>query len=163
MPENSYFAHYIPLLIQVIVAMGLAAVMVTLSSLLGKHKWTRVKNTPYECGITPTGDAQQRFSVKFYLVGMLFILFDVEAVFLYPWAIILKDLKRMGQGMFGFLEMIVYIGIVLVGFWYIWKKGVLDWGLTISSPQARRLARAAQGSGSRQEPELVGVAGRGNR
>jgi NADH-quinone oxidoreductase subunit A len=87
----------------------------------------------YECGMTPVGDARQRFSVKFYMVAMLFILFDVEAVFLYPWAIILKDLKKMGQGMFGFWEMIVYIVIVLVGYWYIWKKGVLDWGLTINS------------------------------
>jgi NADH-quinone oxidoreductase subunit A len=122
MPEKSYFAHYIPLLIQVIVAMALAGVMVTLSQLLGKHKWSRVKNTPYECGINPTGDAQQRFSVKFYLVGMLFILFDVEAVFLYPWAVIARELK-----MFGFWEMLIYIGLVLVGFFYIWKKGILDW------------------------------------
>src|SRR5215471_19386144 len=148
MPDN-YFARYIPLLIQIVVAMGLAGGMILLSYLIGKHKWTPAKNSPYECGIMPTGDAQQRFSVKFYMVAMLFILFGVETVFLYPWAIILKDLKRMGQGMFGFLEMIVYIGIVLVGFWYIWKKGVLDWGLTISSPQAARLARAARGSGSR--------------
>lgn len=122
MPENSYFAHYIPLLIQVIVAIALAAVMVTLSQLLGRHKWTRAKNTAYECGIAPTGDAQQRFSVKFYLVGMLFILFDVEAVFLYPWAVIARELK-----MFGFWEMMIYIGLVLVGFFYIWKKGILDW------------------------------------
>src|SRR5579871_40139 len=122
MPENSYFAHYIPLLFQVIVAIALATVMVTLSHLLGKHKWSRAKNTAYECGIEPTGDAQQRFSVKFYLVGMLFILFDVEAVFLYPWAIIARELK-----MFGFWEMMIYIGLVLVGFFYIWKKGILDW------------------------------------
>jgi NADH-quinone oxidoreductase subunit A len=122
MPENSYFAHYIPLLFQVIVAIALAAVMVTLSHLLGKHKWSRAKNTAYECGIEPTGDAQQRFSVKFYLVGMLFILFDVEVVFLYPWAIIARELK-----MFGFWEMMIYIGLVLVGFFYIWKKGILDW------------------------------------
>src|SRR5690349_21535455 len=123
MPDNNYFARYIPLLIQVVVAIGLATVMVTLSHLLGKHKWTRAKNSPYECGINPTGDAQQRFSVKFYMVAMLFILFDVEAVFLYPWAVILRDLK-----MFGFWEMLVYIGIVLVGFFYVWKKGALDWG-----------------------------------
>src|SRR6266566_806199 len=122
MPENSYFAHYIPLLIQVIVAMALAAVMVTLSHLLGKRKWTRAKNTAYECGIEPTGDAQQRFSVKFYMVGMLFILFDVAAVFLYPWAVIARSLK-----MFGFWEMLVYIGLVLVGFFYVWKKGFMDW------------------------------------
>ena len=70
----------------------------------------------------PIGSARERFSVKFYMVAMLFILFDVEAVFLYPWAILLRELK-----MFGFWEMLVYIGIVLVGFFYIWKKGVLDW------------------------------------
>jgi NADH-quinone oxidoreductase subunit A len=79
--------------------------------------------------MTPVGNARERFSVKFYLVAMLFILFDVEAIFLYPWAVILRDLK-----MFGFLEMMVYIGIVLVGLFYIWKKGALDW----SKPSARR-------------------------
>jgi len=122
MVENYYFARYIPLLIQLIVAVGLAVVMVTLSHLLGKHKWTRAKATAYECGITPVGDAQQRFSVKFYMVAMLFILFDVEAVFLYPWAVIARELK-----MFGFWEMLTYIGLVLVGFFYIWKKGVIEW------------------------------------
>jgi NADH-quinone oxidoreductase subunit A len=122
MPDKYYFVRYIPLLIQVIVAVALAGVMVGLSHLLGKHKWTRAKNTAYECGIQPTGDAQSRFSVKFYLVAMLFILFDVEAVFLYPWAVIAKELK-----MFGFWEMLTYIGLVLVGFFYIWKKGALDW------------------------------------
>ena len=121
MPDN-YFARYIPLLIQIIVAMALAGVMILLSYLVGKHKWTPVKNSPYECGIVPTGDAQQRFSVKFYMVAMLFILFDVEAIFLYPWAVIARDLK-----MFGFWEMLVYIGLVLVGFFYIWKKGIIDW------------------------------------
>ena len=122
MVENYYFARYIPLLIQLIVAVGLAAIMVTLSHLLGKHKWTRAKDTAYECGITPIGDAQQRFSVKFYMVAMLFILCDVEAVFLYPWAVIARELK-----MFGFWEMLTYIGLVLVGFFYIWKKGVIEW------------------------------------
>jgi NADH-quinone oxidoreductase subunit A len=122
MPDNNYFARYIPLLIQVVVAVGLAAVMVTLSQLVGKHKMTRAKDTAYECGIVPTGDAQQRFSVKFYMVAMLFILFDVEVVFLYPWTDIARELK-----MFGFWEMLLYIGLVLVGFFYIWKKGVLDW------------------------------------
>jgi NADH-quinone oxidoreductase subunit A len=93
--------------------------------LIGQHKPTRAKMSPYECGVAPVGDARQRFSVKFYLVGMLFILFDVEAVFLYPWAVILRELK-----MFGFWEMLVYVGIVLVGLFYVWKKGVLDWGAT---------------------------------
>jgi NADH-quinone oxidoreductase subunit A len=124
MPDNNYFTRYIPLLIQVLVGFGLATVMVTLSTLVGPRKRTRAKDTAYECGIEPTGDAQQRFSVKFYMVAMLFILFDVEAVFLYPWAVIARELK-----MFGFWEMLLYIGLVLVGFFYIWKKGVLDWNV----------------------------------
>jgi NADH-quinone oxidoreductase subunit A len=106
----------------VIVAGGLATAIVVLSWFIGQHKFNKVKMSQYECGMTPVGDARQRFSVKFYLVAMLFILFDVEVVFLYPWAIILKELK-----MFGFWEMLVYIGIVLVGYWYIVKKGVIDW------------------------------------
>jgi NADH-quinone oxidoreductase subunit A len=91
---------------------------------------------PYESGLVPVGDARQRFSVKFYLVAMLFILFDVEAVFIYPWAIILRDLKR-----FGLWEMLVYIGIFLAGFFYIWKKGVLDWGETRTGELRRGGAR----------------------
>jgi len=121
MPDN-YFARYLPLLMQLIVAAAIAGGMVLLSALLGKHRPSRVKLEAYECGITPTGDARGRFSVKFYMVAMLFILFDVEAVFLYPWAVILRELK-----MFGFYEMLVYLAIILVGFFYIWKKGVLDW------------------------------------
>ncbi len=122
MPDN-YFVNYLPLLIHMIVVGIVACGMVLLSWLIGWRRPTRAKMSPYECGMAPIGDARERFSVKFYLVGMLFILFDVEAVFLYPWAVILRDLK-----MFGFWEMLVYIGIVLVGFFYIWKKGVLDWG-----------------------------------
>jgi NADH-quinone oxidoreductase subunit A len=161
MPDN-YFARYLPLLIHFILAGALAGALVTLSWIIGYRRPTRAKLSPYECGMTPIGDARERFSVKFYMVAMLFILFDVEAVFLYPWAIILKDLKRMGQGLFGLSEMFVYIGIVLVGYWYIWKKGALDWGLTISSPQAARITRVVRGGGSSQgpEPELVGVATR---
>ena len=122
MPDN-YFVRYVPLLIHILIALGIAGGMVILSALLGKRRPTRAKMTPYECGMLPVGDARHRFSVKFYLVAMLFILFDVEAVFLYPWAVIFKDELKM----FGFWEMLVYIGIVLVGFFYIWKKGVLDW------------------------------------
>jgi NADH-quinone oxidoreductase subunit A len=123
MPDN-YFASYLPLLMHFCIAAALAGAIVTLSWLIGQHKPNRAKMSPYECGVQPIGDARGRFSVKFYLVGMLFILFDVEAVFLYPWAVILRELK-----MFGFWEMMVYIGIVLVGLFYVWKKGVLDWGL----------------------------------
>ena len=122
MPDN-YFANYLPLLIHFVVAGAVAGGMVTLSWLIGYRRPTAAKMSPYECGMAPVGDAQARFSVKFYLVAMLFILFDVEAVFLYPWAVVLRQLK-----MFGFYEMFIYILIFLVGFFYIWKKGVLDWG-----------------------------------
>jgi NADH-quinone oxidoreductase subunit A len=121
MPDN-YFARYLPLLLHILAVAIVASAIVTLSWILGKRRPTRAKLSPYECGMVPVGDARERFSVKFYLVAMLFILFDVEAVFLYPWAVILRDLK-----MFGFWEMMVYIAIVLVGFFYVWKKGVLDW------------------------------------
>lgn len=121
MPDN-YFAQYLPLLIHLLFALTLSVAIVVLSTLLGKHRPTRAKMQPYECGITPTGDARQRFSVKFYLVAMIFIVFDVEAVFLYPWAVLLRELK-----MFGFYEMLVYILVILGGFFYVWKKGVLDW------------------------------------
>ncbi|MGA9041149.1 MAG: NADH-quinone oxidoreductase subunit A [Terriglobales bacterium] len=128
MPDN-YFVRYLPLLIHFVVAGTVAGGMVLLSWIIGYRRPTAAKLSPYECGMAPVGDAQARFSVKFYLVAMLFILFDVEAVFLYPWAVILRQLK-----MFGFLEMLVYILIFLVGFFYIWKKGVLDWG----NPSAKR-------------------------
>jgi NADH-quinone oxidoreductase subunit A len=122
MPDN-YFASYLPFLIHILLAGGIATAIITLSWLIGQRKPTRAKMEAYECGMQPVGDSRGRFSVQFYLVAMLFILFDVEAVFLYPWAVILRDLKH-----FGLWEMFVYIGIVLVGFFYVWKKGVLDWG-----------------------------------
>jgi NADH-quinone oxidoreductase subunit A len=121
--DDNYFARYLPLLIHVIAAGGLAVVMVLLSTFIGQHKKNKVKMSPYECGMEPQGDVRSRFSVKFYLVAMLFILFDVEAVFLYPWAILLKSELKM----FGFWEMMVFIAIILAGLFYIWKKGVIDW------------------------------------
>ncbi|MGA2747024.1 MAG: NADH-quinone oxidoreductase subunit A [Candidatus Sulfotelmatobacter sp.] len=129
MPDN-YFAQYLPFLIHILMAGGIATAIITLSWLIGQRKPTRAKMEAYECGMTPVGDSRQRFSVKFYLVAMLFILFDVEAVFIYPWAVILRTLKATGQGHFGLYEMLLYIGIFLVGFFYVWKKGVLDWGET---------------------------------
>ncbi len=110
MPDN-YFTRYLPLLIYLAFAAALATAIVLLSWIFGQRRPTWAKMQPYECGMAPVGDARERFSVKFYLVAMLFILFDVEAVFLYPWAILLRELK-----MFGVWEMLVYIGIVLVGF-----------------------------------------------
>src|SRR5438067_7976523 len=127
---DNRLAPYLPLLLQLLVATGIGAGMIVLSAVLGARKYSKMKMQPYECGMTPTGDAQHRFSVKFYLVAMMFILFDVEAIFLIPWAVVYKQLLAIpGAGLFGFWEMIVYIGIVLVGFFYIWKKGVLYWNV----------------------------------
>ena len=127
---------------QVVVVCVVAGGMVLLSWVLGKHRYSRTKMQAYECGMTGTGDARGRFSVKFYMVAMLFILFDVEAIFLYPWAVIYRKLpeaiapalnagpRDFSARMFGFWEMLVYLGIVLVGFFYIWKNGVIDWKKT---------------------------------
>jgi NADH-quinone oxidoreductase subunit A len=121
MPQT-YAQTYWPVLLQALIAMAVATAMLGISYLLGKKVRNRVKDSPYECGIVPTGSARERFSVKFYLVGMLFILFDIEAIFLYPWAVVYRELK-----MFAFCEMFVFIVLVLSGFFYIWKKGALDW------------------------------------
>ena len=119
---TSYTEVYFPVLLQVAIAMAVATLMLGLSYLLGKKVRDRVKDMPYESGIVPTGDARHRFSVKFYLVGMLFILFDIEAIFLYPWAVVYRQLK-----MFAFVEMLIFIVLIFCGFFFIWKKGALDW------------------------------------
>lgn len=125
-----YHWQYLPLLLQIIVAVGLAAGMVIASNFVGRHWNTPVKLGAYECGIVPVGDARARFSVRFYMVAMLFILFDVEAVFMMPWAIIYRRLPAItGSRLFGFWEMIVYLGFIAVGLYYIVRKGILNWSL----------------------------------
>ncbi len=119
---TSYTDLYLPVLMQALVAMALAAGLLTASYALGKRVRNKIKDMPYESGITPTGDARHRFSVKFYLVAMLFILFDIEAIFLYPWVVVYRELK-----MFAFVEMLVFVIMTLSGFFYIWRKGALDW------------------------------------
>jgi NADH-quinone oxidoreductase subunit A len=119
--------HWIPVLLQVALAAIIAAALVTLSLAVGHRVRNRVKDMAYECGMKPTGDARERFSVKFYLIGMLFILFDIEAIFLYPWAVVYKQLSRGQFKLFGFFEMLVFIVLILAGFFFIWKKGVLEW------------------------------------
>ena len=127
--SNPYIWQYLPLVLQILVAVGVAGGMVAASYFLGKHKRSRTKLSPYECGMDPVGDARGRFSVKFYMVAMLFILFDVEAVFVLPWAVIYRRLPGLtgGNKMFGFYEMLVYLGFVAVGLFYVWKKGILNW------------------------------------
>jgi NADH-quinone oxidoreductase subunit A len=125
---SSGLQAYVPLLIHLLIAALLATALITLSTVIGWKRPNKAKSQAYECGITPTGDAREPFSVKFYLVAMVFILFDVEAIFLYPWAFIFKDLARNAEThWFGFIEMIIYIAILLVGYIYLWKKGALDW------------------------------------
>jgi len=119
---------WFPVLTQVIFAVGMAVALVGAGLLLGKRVKNKVKVSPYECGIEPVGSARSRFSVKFYLVAMLFILFDIEAIFLYPWAVVYRELK-----LFGFFEMLLFVALVLAGFFYIWKKGVLDWAVNDAS------------------------------
>jgi NADH-quinone oxidoreductase subunit A len=114
--------NYFPILVFFVVAVGFALVTIFLSAIVGKRKITPQKMLPYECGVDPIGRARNPFSVKFYIVAMLFIVFDIEAVFLYPWAVIFRELK-----IFGLVEMAVFIAILLVGFVYVWKKGALEW------------------------------------
>ena len=127
MQTYPYIWNYLPLVLQILAALGLAGGMVGASVFIGKHKNSRTKGGAYECGMDPVGDARGRFSVRFYMVAMLFILFDVEAVLL-PWAVIFKQLPAItGSKMFGFWEMFVYLGFVAVGLFYVWKKGILNW------------------------------------
>src|ERR1700684_1792354 len=123
MPD-SYPELYFPVLVQAVIAMVLAAALITISYVFGKRIRNRVKDMPYESGIVPTGDARQRFSVKFYLVAMLFIVFDIEAIFLYPWVVVYRE-PGLSKALFG--EMLVFVILILSGFFYIWKKGALDW------------------------------------
>ena len=111
-----------PILIFLMLVTGFALVSVIGSLILGMRKPTPEKLAPYECGMQPVGTARERFSVKFYLVAMLFLLFDIEAVFLFPWAVVYRDLK-----LFGFFEMLLFIAVVLAGYIYVWKKGALEW------------------------------------
>ena len=113
---------YLPVMVVIGIAFAFAIGSVILSRLIGVKKPSEVKLAPYECGMPLIGSAQERFSIKFYIIAMLFILFDIEAVFLYPWAVMFKRL-----GVFGFIEMGVFIVILLVGFIYVWKKGALEW------------------------------------
>ena len=113
---------YVPILILAAVALGFALSTVVLSRLLGRPRPDPAKTSVYECGMPAVGTARERFPVKFYLVCMIFILLDVDAAFLYPWALIFK-----GLGLYGFVEMAVFIALLSGGFAYAWKVGALDW------------------------------------
>ena len=113
---------YVPILILGGVALGFAIFTIVLSQILGRPRPNAAKSSVYECGVPAIGTARERFPIKFYLVCMIFILLDVDAAFLYPWALIFRDL-----GVFGLIEMFVFVGLLGGGFVYAWKSGALDW------------------------------------
>jgi NADH-quinone oxidoreductase subunit A len=113
---------FVPILMMVIVAIGLASFTLIASHYLGRRVYDPAKLMPYECGITPVGSARERFHTRFYLVAMLFIVFDIEIVFLYPWAVVFKQLR-----IFGLIEMGVFLLVLLLGLVYVWGKGALEW------------------------------------
>ena len=123
-PLQSYFAIGLVLAVSVV----LAVVMLTFAGLVGPRRYSRVKNAPFECGSVPVGTARERFGVKFYVVAILFIVFDIEAIFLYPWAVLLAPGEGSpGLGWPGFLSMGIFAATLIAGLVYVWKKGVLDW------------------------------------
>ena len=113
---------YAPILIFLVVAFAFPAVILAIAWALRPTSYGEVKVEAYECGVPPSGEARARYSVRFYVIAVLFVIFDVEAIFLFPWAV-----KYKALGLFGFLEMFVFLGILVIGYAYAWKKGALEW------------------------------------
>ena len=132
-------SDYLPILLMFIVAGGFAVGNVLLSQFVGQRKRTKTKLMPYECGKDPVGSARERFSVKFYLIAMFVILFDIEVIFLVPWAVVFKSMAAQDAAMrrFVYLEMMLFVLLLLAGYIYVVKKGAFDWG-----ERARREAEA---------------------
>ena len=114
--------NYLPVLIFLVIGLAVGAVMIALGFVLSPHKPDAEKNSAYECGFEAFGDARMKFDVRYYLVAILFIIFDLEIAFLFPWAIVLEEI-----GMFGYVAMAIFLGILVIGFIYEWKKGALEW------------------------------------
>lgn len=123
-PLQSYF----PIGVVLLVSLVLAVVMLTIAGILGPRRRSVVKDAPFECGSIPVGDARERFGVRFYVVAILFIVFDIEAIFIYPWAVLLLPSEGYpGLGWPGFVSMAIFAATLVAGLAYVWKKGVLDW------------------------------------
>ena len=155
MPFRYY--DYLPIVLIFVVAGGFAAGNVFISQFIGQRKRTRTKMMPYECGKDPVGTARQRFSVKFYLIAMLFILFDIEVIFLVPWAVVFKTLSSPAYGLANliYLEMIIFIALLLAGYVYVIKKGAFDWNERArqeAEAEARLLADAERRQLARRRP-----------
>ncbi|MEL7530663.1 MAG: NADH-quinone oxidoreductase subunit A [Bacteroidota bacterium] len=118
---------YVPIFVLILIAIVLGVLLTSLSRLLGPYRPDSVKEQVYESGMDPVGTAHERFKVKFYLVAMLFILFDIEVVFMYPWAVQFKELIQITGSLFPFFEMLVFVLILFVGYIYVYKKGGLEW------------------------------------
>jgi NADH-quinone oxidoreductase subunit A len=125
--QDTPIINYIPILMVFGLALGVAIALILLSKFVGQRLPTREKLMPYECGKDPVGSAHERFSVKFYMVALLFILFDIEAIFFVPWAVVFRQLALEISKGFIFIEMMLFIAVLLVGYIYVWKKGILDW------------------------------------
>jgi NADH-quinone oxidoreductase subunit A len=119
--------QYVPLALLLGVVVVVAAVLVILAITLGPSRPTAAKISAFECGVIPVGDARTRFPVRYYLVALVFVVFDLEAVFIYPWAVSLPEMRALGLTTFWFVEMLVFMGVLLVGLVYLWKRGALDW------------------------------------
>ena len=131
MSEYNVF-DYVPIAIMFLVAAGFGVSQLLVTQLIGPRKRTAVKLMPYECGKDPVGSARDRFSIKFYTVAVIFLLFDIEVLFIIPFAVAFKSLIAAGPAVFGtvaFVEIMVFIATLIVGYIYVWKKGVFDWGL----------------------------------
>jgi NADH-quinone oxidoreductase subunit A len=152
-------SDYLPILLMFGVAIGFAVGNVLLSQFVGQRKRTRTKSMPYECGKDPVGSARERFSVKFYLIAMIFILFDIELIFLMPWAVVFKKLTlEDGLGTIAYVEMMLFVVLLLVGYVYVYKKGLFEWGER-SRAEAEAEARAIHvAEDARRKPARVRAA-----
>ena len=128
MQESELLLQYVPILLIALAAAGFAVGSVLMSFLIGKKKPSEAKNMPYECGMEPIGDARERFSVKFFLVAMSFVVFDIEAVYFLPWAAIYRPSIRAGFGLYMLVAILIFATILILGLVYEWRRGVLDWG-----------------------------------
>ena len=122
------FVPYVAIAISLVVVAGMAVAILVLNGLLGPKVRSDVKGAPFECGNAPADTPRKRISVKYYPVAILFLVFDIEAVFLFPWAVLYRDLLRSPMfGSIALAEALLFIGVLAVGLWYVWKKGALDW------------------------------------
>ena len=125
--DSSGTVNYIPILIIFVFASGFAALIIAMPRLLARKRPTETKSEPYECGVEPVGSARERQSVKFYLVAMVFLLFDIEAVFLVPWAVVFPGVLKSSIKYVFYGEMMVFMVVLFVGLIYVWRKGILEW------------------------------------